>query len=289
MNQIPIVMIAFWSGTYPWYFPYFVHSCQFNPTIDFVIISDNTDTVLNLPDNLKIIHKTLQEMEDIASQKLGFSAAIKHAYKLNDFKPAYGYIFSEIVSGYDFGGHMDLDIILGNLREFLTNEMLSTYDFISVRHDYTAGCFCLYKNTEKINKLFMLNIDYKLVLSTPKHYCFDECNFAWDFLMIGKSIIDLHTEIESFTEVAKKAELSGYIKAHFDFILMEGITGRIVFDHGRIIYKNQFEAILYHLFWLKKVYSPTKNINKIPDKYYISPTRIYHSRSKPVLKQADVK
>jgi hypothetical protein len=220
-------------------------------------------------------------MEQTASEKLDFAAAIKHGYKLNDFKPAYAYIFSDLVAGYDFWGHMDLDIILGNLREFLDDTMLETYDFISVRHDFTAGCFCLYKNNSEINHLFMRSKDYRKVMSNPEHFCFDECNFAWDLLKTGQSIIDLQTEIESFTEVVKRAEMAGDIKAHFDFILMEGIAGKLVFDNGRIIYKNQFEAILYHLYWLKRVYNPA-NIGTIPSKYWISPSRIYHSRKETI-------
>lgn len=272
-----IQMIACWSGEYPWYLPYFIHSCRFNSSVDFVIISDNDKKFDNVPSNLIFIHKTLEEIENIASQKLGFTAAIKNSYKLNDFKPAYGYIFPELIEGYDFWGHMDLDIILGDLRYFLDENMLSQYDFISVRHDYTTGCFCLYRNIPEINTLFMRSKDYKRVLSDSKHYCFDECNFAWDALNAGQSIIDLHTEIESFTEVVKRAEMQKLIRAHFDFILLEGVPGKIVFTNGKIIFKNEMETLLYHLFWLKRVYNPKKT-GTIPSKYWISPTRIYHYR-----------
>jgi len=289
MNQKSIVIITCWYGPYPWYFPYFIHSCGYNLSVDFVIITDNKEVIPNKPDNVKIVDKTMNTIKAIASERLGFDVNIDYPYKLCDFKPAYGFIFPEIIADYDFWGQGDLDIIYGNVREFITEEMLNTYDFISIRHDYTTGCFALYKNTVKMNTFFIRSRDYKLVLSNSMHYCFDECNFAWDALTSGQSILELNTPIESFTELIRKAELINDIKVHFDFILMEGIPGRIVFDHGRIIYKNQFEAILYHLFWLKKVYSPTKNINKIPDKYYISPTHIYHSRSNLVLKQADVK
>lgn len=272
-----IRIIACWSGEYPWYLPYFIHSCQYNPSVEFVIVSDNDKELEGVPSNLKIIHKTLAEMEEIASQKLGFVAAIKDGYKLNDFKPAYGYIFSELIEGFDFWGHMDLDLIWGDLRYFLDEEMLSQYDFISTRHDYTTGVFCLYRNTPEVNTLFMRSRDYKKVLSEPKHYCFDECNFAWNALASGQSILDVHTEIESFTEVVKKAEMQKIIRAHFDFIILEGVPGKIVFDHGKIIYKNKLEALLYHFFWLKRVYYP-KKIGMIPSRYWISPTRIYHHR-----------
>ncbi len=274
-----IAVLTCWSGAYPWYFPYFLHSCSFNATIDFYIITDNKEPIGNKPPNVTIIYKTIRDFNAIASKKFGFNVSVDNPYKLNDYKPAYGYLFPGIVKGYDFWGHSDLDIIYGDIRAFLHDKLLAKYDFISVRHDYTAGCFCLYRNTKKMNSFFMRSKDYRLVMSDPKHYCFDECNFAWDELVEGKSILELDTEIESFTHVIKSAELKNEIRVHFDFILMEGRTGRIVFDNGKIIYKNQLEAILYHLFWFKRVYTPATVPRKIPRKYYFSSSRIYHHRT----------
>lgn len=275
-----VIVLTCWYGPYPWYFPYFIHSCSFNPTINFIIITDNKEALPFNPANVKIINKTLEEIKEAAAEKLGFQINIEHPYKLCDFKPAYGFIFSEITKGYDFWGQSDLDVIYGDIRGFITDDMLNTYDFISLRHDYTTGCFALYRNNEKMNTFFMRSKDYRLVLSSPKHYCFDECNFAWDELTAGKSVFELETEIESFTHLIKAAEATGEIKAHFDFILIEGKTGRVVFDEGKIVYKKQFEGILYHLFWLKRIYNPKKVPQKIPHTYHISPTRIYHSRKK---------
>ena len=155
--------------------------------------------------------------------------------------------------------------------------MLYAYDFISVRHDYTTGCFALYRNNEKMNTFFMRSKDYKTVFSSAEFYSFCECNFLWKDLAEGKSILELERNIDSFTYLIKSAEAKKEIRAHFDFILLEGEPGRIIFDNGKIIYKNQFEGILYHLFGLKRIV-PKRVPRKIPDKYYISPTRIYHSR-----------
>ncbi|KAF2511511.1 hypothetical protein EYY60_08765 [Flavobacterium zhairuonense] len=279
MNKLKsIAVVTCWYGQYPWYFPYYVHSCSFNPTIDFYIITDNIEEIPNKPKNLIIINRKLEYIKKAASEKLGFAVNIDYPYKLCDFKPAYGFLFPEIVQGYDFWGQSDLDIIYGNVRDFITDEMLEEFDFISVRHDYTTGCFALYKNNKVMNTFFMRSKDYKKVLSNSKHYCFDECSFVWDELTAGASIFDLDTEIESFTHLIKKADQEREIKAHFDFILFEGLIGKIIFDNGRIYYKNQFEGLLYHLFWFKKEYNTTKKTKKIPNKYYISKTKIYHSR-----------
>lgn len=278
MIKYKIAILTCWYGKYPWYFPYFIHSCSYNLTIDFYIITDNLQVIYNKPANVKIICKTLDEIKITASEKLGVVVNIENPYKLCDYKPAYGFLFPEIINGYDFWGQSDIDIICGDIRGFITDKMLNTFDYISLRHDYTTGVYALFRNNEKMNTFFMRSKDYKLVFTNSQHYSFGECNFAWDELTAGKSIFEVKTEIESFTHLVKAAELTKEIKAHFDFILMEGTTGRVVFDNGKIIFKKKFEAILYHLFWLKKSYSPVRIPKIIPGTFYISPTRIYHYR-----------
>lgn len=120
-----IAIITCWYGSYPWHFPYFIHSCTFNPTIDFIIITCNKENILSKPDNIKVIHKTKDEIIGTASKKLGFKANIDYPYKLCDFKPAYGFLFPEIIKGYDFWGHGDIDLVYGNIRDFMTEEVLN--------------------------------------------------------------------------------------------------------------------------------------------------------------------
>lgn len=273
--QNSIVVITCWYGKYPWYLPYYLHSCAFNPSIDFIIITDNKEKPDNVPENVKIINRTLNDIINTTSEKLGFKINIDYPYKLCDFKPAYGFMFPEIIKDYTFWGHCDLDLIYGDIRGFMTEEFLDAYDYISLRDDYTTGCFSLYRNTELLNNFFMKSKDYQQVFSQPKHYCFDECNFAWTELDEGRSIFDIDTEIVSFTHLMKQAEMKKTIRTHFDFILMEGFTGKVKFENGKIIYKNKIEAIMFHMFWLKKVYNPVKVPKKIPNSYKISPTRIY--------------
>lgn len=104
MNSYRIAILTCWSGPYPWYLPYFIHSCSFNPTIDFYIITDNQQLVYNKPENVTIIFKTLDAIKVKASKKLDFAVNIDYPYKLCEFKPVYGFLFSEIVSGYGFWG-----------------------------------------------------------------------------------------------------------------------------------------------------------------------------------------
>ena len=274
MNNHNIAILTCWYGPYPWYFQYFIHSCLFNQTVDFIIITDNTEPIQNKPANVKIIYKTFEEIKELASEKLRFTVGMEDAYKLCDFKPAYGFLFPEIIQGYDFWGHGDMDIVYGNIRDFMTEDILNNYDVISSRHDYITGTFCLFKNNKAMNSLFMQSKDYKIVFGNAAHYCFDECNFLFQELQNGASIFDYPGNIQSMTYVVKKAAKDGKLKAFFDFIIIEGTPGKIKWDKGKIIYKDLYEAMFYHLIKFKTVCKSHVVLNPMPDTFYFTPTKI---------------
>jgi hypothetical protein len=278
MSQKKIAMVNCYFGKLPWYFNYFVHSCKYNSTIDFFVITDDQSYVGELPDNVKLIPSTLTEINSIASKKLGFITNISDGYKLCDFKPTYGLLFNDLLKEYEFWGINDIDIILGNVMSFITDEMLSTFELISVRDDYVTGYFSLFKNNDKMNMLFTHSKDYERVLSSPLHFCFDETNFKHKEFAIGIPYTLIQTEIESMTHVVRRLQAAENLKAYFDWHVLEACPGKIKWDNGTLMYKNKFEAILYHLITLKETYNPQKRITAIPDIFTISPTRIYHHR-----------
>lgn len=167
-----ILFITCYFGNFPWYFPLFLKSCEYNLSIDFIIYSDDNWNG-GLPQNVKIIRFSLNKFNQLATEKLGFEISIKKPYKLCDFKPAYGVIFQDDIKHYDFWGITDLDIVFGRIREFMSVEILEKFELISVRHDYPTGYFMLFKNNKKVNHLFTKSKDFKKVFTTDIHYCFD--------------------------------------------------------------------------------------------------------------------
>ncbi len=272
-------MLTCWYGDYPWYFPYFIHSCKYNPSVDFIIITNNTNPIPNKPDNVKIIFKNPDEIRNAASEKLGFTVNLEYPYKLCDFKPAYGFIFSEIIEGYDFWGHGDIDMVYGNIREFMTEELLEEYDVVSSRHDFITGTFCLYRNAEMTNTLFMQSKDYKMVFSRPEHFCFDECNFLFYELQNGASIFDFPERIQSMTYVVKQAEKEGKLKAFFDFIIVEGLPGDVKWNNGTIIYKDEFEGMYYNLIRLKNECKDHIALDPMPNVFHFTPNDIIRNKT----------
>ena len=272
-GKYKIVLLICWKGEWPWYFRFFVHSVKYNPTIDFIIFTDERIDVL-LPKNIKIVNYSLNNIRSIATKKFGFKVALPNAYKLCDFKPTYGFLFDDYISDYDFWGHCDIDMIFGDIRKFMTNKLLSKYEVISSRHDYVAGTFTLYKNNAKINSLFKLSKDYELVMKSDIHYCFDECNFLFKPLEMGISILNLPVAIESMTHIIMKLKSENKIKAYFDFMIFEGNMGDLVWKDGKIIYKNIYEGLYYNFIRFKKHIKKEPSFETITNVFYITTNEI---------------
>jgi hypothetical protein len=130
-----------------------------------------------------------------------------------------------------------------------------------------------------MNTLFMQSRDYKQVFSSHQHFCFDECNFLFQELQNGASIFDYPDNIQSMTYVVKKAEAEGKLKAFFDFIIIEGATGKIKWDRGKIIYKDKYEAMFYHLIKFKTACKRPKILNPVPDTFYFTPKKIMANKT----------
>lgn len=275
--MIRIALISCFIGKLPWYFEYFLHSCKYNPDVDFYVVTDDITYSGSVPGNVHLVFRTLQDISTVASEKIGFKVNIPYGYKLCDFKPAYGIIFDDIISGYDFWGHSDIDIIFGDIREFITDELLNEYDLISVRPDWLTGCFLLYRNTNKINTIFQFSKDYRKVFTNDKHYCFDETNFMHDEFSEGKSYTDIPCEVESMMHVVKKLEAENYLKPYFDLHIIEGLPGKLKWKDGKMYYRGKYEILLYHMIFFKKQYKPLQNIRSMPDSFTISPTKIYRA------------
>lgn len=169
MKKICIIWPYF--GKLPLIFPLLMESCRENPTIDWLLFTDQE--IGEHPQNVIIHRCTLKSLRESFEQKLGFQTALTKPYKLCDFKPAYPYLFQEYVSGYDFVGYGDMDVIYGDLRSFFADELLEQYDKLLV-----LGHLSLIKNTSECTQIFKNDVantsDYKAVFTSNLSRCFDE-------------------------------------------------------------------------------------------------------------------
>lgn len=165
-----IIIICCYFGKLPEYFSVWLMSCGWNPSIDFLFVTDQETG--EHPDNVKILKSSLEEVKARAENVLGFAPRLDKPYKLCDYKVLYGLMFEEECRNYDFWGHCDLDLIFGDLRKFITEKRLAFYDRI-----YPYGHLALYRNTEECNQRYKSEgspYSWKQVFTSEKIYFFDE-------------------------------------------------------------------------------------------------------------------
>lgn len=267
--QHKIALVVCYFGQVPWYLDLFLKSCVFNPHVDFFIAGDIHLTGPLAP-NIYLVPMTPGEFCARASQALGFEVNVSNPYKLCDLKPAYGVIFADLLRPYDFWGHCDADVIFGDIRGFMTDALLDAHDLICVRREYVTGFFTLFRNVAPFNRLFEQSPDYRRVFTDPAHCCFDECSFAWMPLMQGRDIFEVRTAVYSMTHVVKHLSRAGIIRAHFEFLVIEGTSGELTWDRGHLYYDERIEALLYHLIQFKKQDDLVLPVwPAVPDVFYI--------------------
>lgn len=168
-----VLIIIPYFGKFPNYFNLWLKSVEFNNTINWLLITDNNFDGWGVPENLRILNLTFEELKNKIQRCFDFGISLERPYKLCDYKPAYGCIFSEEIKGYDFWGFGDVDLIYGNLKSFITEELLHNYDRI-----FACGHLSLIRNNEYCNSLFKSVCEhcfyYKDVYSGDKNFSFDE-------------------------------------------------------------------------------------------------------------------
>ena len=175
-SRKPIGMIIPYFGEKPAWFDFFLLSCSKNQSFDWLFFTDCL-TTKRLFGNIHFIKMTLNEFSKLASKNLNINVDIKFPYKLCDFKPAYGLIFSDYILGYKYWGYCDIDIIYGDINSFIPADFYETYDIFSPNIEFLPGHFCILKNTIEITNLFSSALKFKKILVSERYHYFDEFYF----------------------------------------------------------------------------------------------------------------
>ena len=164
-----LITISCYFGKLPEYFPIFLRSLEANPTVDFLLVTDCK--ISHVPDNVRVHRCTFQQMKERLQKLFDFPIVLDRPYKLCDYKPLWMMAFAEYLPGYDFCGYCDMDLIFGDIRSFLTDDILSKYDKF-----YEMGHLTYYRNTEEVLQRYRLDggVDYRHAFTTADIVAFDE-------------------------------------------------------------------------------------------------------------------
>jgi hypothetical protein len=172
--RTPSVCIVYpYFGFWPEWFNLFFDTLKQNTSIDFIFYTD-CDFSNYSADNVKFNKTTFNQYIQKVSNSLNIDLNYTKVYKLCDLKPFYGLIHFEDFKNYDFYGFGDIDLLLGDVRSFITNKILSRYDVISTHQDIVSGHLCLMKNT-RINREIGMQIGgWREKIMIDEHIGIDE-------------------------------------------------------------------------------------------------------------------
>lgn len=174
-----IIICIPYFGKLPNYFQEFLNTCAYNETVDFILFTDD-HTKFVYPNNFRIEFTTFMDLKERIQKLFDFTISLEVPNKLCDFRPAYGEIFKKEFSGYDFWGHCDIDLLFGNIRRFVSDELLDKYDKIG-----HFGHFTIYKNNNENNTKYRSfyeysdSFPYKEAFQRIEGMTFDEWDWPW--------------------------------------------------------------------------------------------------------------
>lgn len=165
------------AGEFPPEFECFLQTVKYNPLYTWILFTDSKRDYA-YPKNPSVHRCSFEEMRALFQSKFDFPVSLTKPMKLCDYRPAYGYIFSEVLKGYDYWGYCDIDEYYGNLSKWL--KVLSSHKYDRL---YQSGHMSIYRNTQKINTLYTHRLQnassksvssYKDIFMSEQHYAFDE-------------------------------------------------------------------------------------------------------------------
>ena len=168
--NICIVMPYF--GSWPEWMELYLESCKKNPFIEWLFFTDCKE-LKGLPPNVHMRFLTLEQFLQKVENKLEINIEWKNPYKICDLRPAFGRIFESEIDGYQHYGWGDLDVIYGDMEQFLTGELLK-HDCISFSKNHLSGHLCLWKNRPQIREWYKHLPNWKENMESPEYTHFDE-------------------------------------------------------------------------------------------------------------------
>ncbi|MFT9266286.1 DUF6625 family protein [Oenococcus sp.] len=178
MNKVAIVIP--YMGKLPKNTKTFLLSCSYNPEIDWkIFIDQDTEYETFAPSNVTFIKSSLKQIKEriIKITKLK-SINLTNGYKLCDYRPLYGQIFSDFLTGYDYWGYSDMDVVYGDLMKYIKAGIGQHVEKIG-----ELGHLTIIRNSAIANKRYLLPISenekrinlFKDVISQTDKIChFDE-------------------------------------------------------------------------------------------------------------------
>ena len=260
MNKIAFLLPFF--GKLPSNFELWLKSCEYNSTIDFIVITDDKSSY-NYPSNVIVYYCSYSEIKERIQSHYDFEVMIDRPWRLSLFKPAYGEIFETELEGYDFWGYCDVDLMWGDIRHFVTDDILEQYERVG-----TKGHASLYKNEKEVNLRYRTvvpkMINYISVFSGKSDYSFDEngMDAIYEYLNIPYYFRPFFAHLEKYEKsfyLKRLPKEKLYTNKYQVFIWDRGRLERVFLDYNAL---DKEEYMYIHFFCRPMKYTYEDDANR---------------------------
>lgn len=248
-----ICLLIPYFGGWPAWIKFYLKTLEHNQLIDIIFLTD-CKKIKNSPENVKYIKISFDDFISVIESKLDVKLNRNNYYKICEYRPSFGFVFSELLQGYDFWGYGDIDVVYGDIGKFINNKVLDKYEIITARKDFICGHFSIFKNIEVNNLLFMMNDSYKKIFQDEKSLFFDE---------------------QGITEIVEKFKKNTSV-CYRQLMTSDSLLGskdwELLWDNGRLYHKRSGGELMYfHFIKAKKRKNfEVPKIGKFSDKFVLN-------------------
>lgn len=214
--------------SFPVWFPIFLETCHWNPTIQWIVHTDALDSAQIK--NVQIRHLSADGFVRRARDVLGIDFILESNYKLCDLRPTYGVLYEPEISGFDFFGYGDLDVLYGDIRAFYDDRVLEK-DIVSNHTWCIFGHFALFRNADWLRNAYKKVPDWKSVLEDPMPRRFAEDLFS-QFFRMPRNLKHLYWKEQFTTPLTKRRWIDGSFEHPQTWYWNRGKVTNCK-DHGR--------------------------------------------------------
>ncbi len=255
-----ICIVITYFGRWPFWIHFFIESCRFNPTVNWLIYTD-CGWINDCPPNIEIKPISYHDYCQFVSAKLAIDFTPLNAYKLCDIRPAYGLLHEDDLSNYDFWGYGDIDLIYGNIRRFLTDDRLAHKDVYSNHQTRTSGHLCLIRNCADLKLAFQKIPYWQHKFTQQQHFAIDEKDFSKLFLRHKNSPELIKKLAAMFDPWLKRAEfIEAYSTPNARIPWLDGsyqFPKKWTWDNGVLTndINENLEFLYFHFYSWKKLWA----------------------------------
>jgi hypothetical protein len=180
-----ITWITVWFGQLPPYLDKFIARCNAQGREwKFIMFNDQGQNASK--GNFTAIHQSQEDFTNLSRKKFGLDivpTTKEDPRKTVDARPLFGDMYSEYLEDADFWAYGEIDVVYGNLNNFVNYPMLLSCDVFSVGKEVSSN-MTIFHNDGK-NQLYRLHPNWKFFVTDGKLHGFDEHTISVTFQTAG--------------------------------------------------------------------------------------------------------